>query len=66
MPRTEMTIARWFAIVILAALLQWQRAGGVISMPTSVYTALVGGASVVNLTHSIYLFRAAVCPAYYK
>jgi hypothetical protein len=66
MPRTEMTIARWFAIVILAALLQWQRAGDVIPMPASVYTALVGGASVVNLAHSIYLFCAAVCPAYYK
>jgi len=60
------TIARWFAIFILAGLLQWQRAQGVIPMSAATFWSLAGAAILLNLTHSLYLFRIQNCPWIYK
>jgi hypothetical protein len=59
-------IARWFIIGILAALAQWQRAQGAILMPAVTYASIIGGAALVNVFHSLYLFRVQHCPLYYK
>lgn len=60
------TVARWFFIAILAGLLAWQRATQVIVVSPSAFAFLVGGVILVNLLHSVYLFRAQTCPAFYK
>ena len=60
------TVARWFIIAMLAALVQWQRQQGVVLVATSTFVLLVGGVICVNLFHSLYLFRVRECPPFYK
>ena len=50
-------VARWFGIVVLAAVLEWQRHNGLICMPRTVFFTLVGGTALVNLLHTVYLAR---------
>jgi hypothetical protein len=59
-------VARWFIIGILAALAQWQRAQGAILMPVATYASIIGGAALVNIFHTLYLFRIQHCPLPYK
>jgi hypothetical protein len=60
------TMARWFAVGILAALYQWQRARGVTLMPAHNFVLLVFWGIGVNLIHTLYLFRAPACSPFYK
>jgi hypothetical protein len=60
------TIARWFGIVLLAGLLSWERRHAATDITDTVYYGIVGGISAVNLAHTLYLFRAKVCPVFYK
>lgn len=59
-------VARWFAIAALAVLAHRQRLDGVITMPFSLFAALLGCAVGVNLFHSLYLLRAPACSRFYK
>jgi hypothetical protein len=59
-------IARWFGIVLLAGLLSWERRHAVTGITDGVFYGIVGGIIAVNLAHTIYLFRARECPAFYK
>jgi hypothetical protein len=52
--------------VILAGLLHWQRRNGLIELPNSTYLGLVGGIALINLWHTLYLFRVRECPPVYK
>jgi hypothetical protein len=60
------TAARWFAIIILAALLAWYRQKSTVVMDSAVFVAIVGGITLINVAHSFYLFRASSCPPSYK
>lgn len=59
-------VARWFGIVVLAAVLQWQRHNGVVPMPRNVFIALVGGAALVNVLHTLYLARSQTVSPLFK
>lgn len=54
------TVARWFGIVVVAVVLEWQRHNGIIAMPRAVFFGLVGSVALVNLLHTLYLAR---CPS---
>ena len=60
------TIARWFGIAILTALVYRQRQQGVVLIPDVVFWLILGGIAGVNLFHSLYLYRIRSCPLFYK
>ncbi len=59
------TVARWFAIIILSVVLFVQRSAYG-AEAESALRVFIGSAVVVNLMHSLYLFRTTTCPPFYK
>ena len=59
------TVARWFGIVCLTSLLYWQRAQYEKSSREALEW-IFAGIVLINLLHSIILFRAKECPPIYK
>jgi hypothetical protein len=59
-------VARWFGIVVLATVLEWQRHNGLIAMPRSVFLTLVGGMALINLLHTVYLARCRTVSPLFK
>jgi hypothetical protein len=60
------TVARWFAIAILAGLLHWQRSHGLIELTDGLFWSLIAGVALINFGHTLYLFRVQECPPSYK
>jgi len=60
------TVARWFIIAIMAAVVYWQGRHGVLEAPLHTFALIVGAVLLINLGHTVYLFRAASCPPFYK